>query len=299
MISICIPTYNYEITELVKELHKQCNDLSKFEIIILEDGSDCEFTKINEKITSLSNVKHIINKQNCGRSYSRNLLANTAQFGKIIFIDCDSGIIDKNYINNYTKNFDKDIVCGGTTYSNEQNEKKYSLRYTYGIHREKISAKIRNIHPNKSFATNNFMINKEIFNTIKFCEDLKEYGHEDTLFGYELQKHGYNIFHINNPVLHLGLDSNLIFLQKTLKGVDNLLKIKYTLKLDESFFDSIKICRVYNICKKFRIIWTILFLFFIFKKVIYSNLINSKTPSLLYFDFYKLGYYASVDKKHN
>ena len=43
MLSILIPTYNYDITHLVYELHKQASEAEiDFEIICLDDGSKSE-----------------------------------------------------------------------------------------------------------------------------------------------------------------------------------------------------------------------------------------------------------------
>ena len=44
------------------------------------------------------------------------------------------------------------------------------------------------------------------------------YGHEDTLFGFELEQNGIVIRHIDNPVLNAHLDSNTQFLYKTDAG---------------------------------------------------------------------------------
>ena len=49
------------------------------------------------------------------------------------------------------------------------------------------------------------MISKTCFEQISFNEDLQGYGHEDTLFGYELDKKNIQIHHLDNPVLN-GLD---------------------------------------------------------------------------------------------
>jgi hypothetical protein len=47
-----------------------------------------------------------------------------------------------------------------------------------------------------------------------FSEDLKTYGHEDTLLGYDLFRNGIEIFHIDNPVEHTGLEDSSVLLRK-------------------------------------------------------------------------------------
>ena len=58
MLSILIPTYNYNVVPLVLDLHKQCLECEiNFEILVFDDGSKL-FTIENHKINSLKNCKH-------------------------------------------------------------------------------------------------------------------------------------------------------------------------------------------------------------------------------------------------
>ena len=96
-------------------------------------------------------------------------------------------------------------------------QSKFMLHWLHGLKREQSFAKDRNIQPNRSFKTNNFFIEKKVFNKVRFNENIQGYGHEDTLFGYELDKQNFTIFHIDNPVVHLGLESSEEFLRKTIE----------------------------------------------------------------------------------
>ena len=60
---------------------------------------------------------------------------------------------------------------------------------------------------------------------IRFNEELKQYGHEDTLLGYQLKKAGIEVLHIDNGLYHEGLESNREFLVKTKLGIENLSKL--------------------------------------------------------------------------
>ena len=92
MLSICIPTYNYDVEKLVSDLSRQCEEASvEFEILVLEDGSDEKFVNKNNAIESIRGAKHIVSRENFGRSVTRNRLAYAAKYGKLIFIDCDTG----------------------------------------------------------------------------------------------------------------------------------------------------------------------------------------------------------------
>lgn len=295
MISICIPTYNYNVEKLVSDLSQQCIEASiDFEIIVLEDGSDENHVAENKPIENIAGVKHIVNAENCGRSITRNRLADMALGEKLIFIDCDSEIPSKQYISRYLANCNYDVICGGTTYQETQYSPEISLRYTFGTKVEKTTADKRNQAPYSAFTTNNMMVSKKVFEKIRFCEALRKYGHEDSLFGFDLQKNDIAILHIDNPVIHTGIESNEIFLAKTRAGIENLVTIRQLDNISPEFLNSIRLYRTYNKFKKLKIAWTAKLNFLIFRHSLERHLIKSKHPSLLLFDVYKLGYLCYI-----
>jgi hypothetical protein len=81
------------------------------------------------------------------------------------------------------------VVYGGRNYeAKPPKEKELFFRWWYGVNRETISVAEREVAPYHAFMTNNFLIPKQLFLSIKLDEKLKGYGHEDTLFGIELKK---------------------------------------------------------------------------------------------------------------
>ncbi len=296
MLSICIPVYNYDVSELVIQIYKQCSKISiDFEILILEDGSEKNFVDKNaELLSSRKEITHIVNSQNSGRSAVRNQLADTAKFNKILFLDCDSKVIDDDFISNYINARENDVVCGGTAYFANQYVKSQSLRLKYGLEREMTTAAIRKKNPNKSFTTNNFLISKSIFDKIKFREFLKDYGHEDSLFGFELKQNDYIIHHIDNPVLHCGIEDNDIFLAKTYRAIENLILIQSNPKVNSAFIKEVKLVKTYCKIKKIGLMFVINLIFNTFQTQIKKHLIVSRKPSLFWFDFYKLAYYSKI-----
>ena len=85
MLSILIPTFNYDITALVVEVHKQsksCNIV--FEILVFDDASrDLENKKNNASINTLENTSYTILKSNIEEvPFATNLqkVHNTAGF---------------------------------------------------------------------------------------------------------------------------------------------------------------------------------------------------------------------------
>ena len=290
MITICIPIYNFDITKLLNQLSKQAENLTvAVEIILIDDASNQEFKKKNEKECKKHNYIEL--EENVGRSKIRNLFLKYAKFDNLLFLDCDSLIVSENFISNYLEEIKKEnyeIIYGGRIYDKTKPKRNKMLRWKYGILREGQSAETRNIQPNKSFMTNNFLIKKEIFEEIKFDERLTKYGHEDTLFGFELKKKNINIQHIENLILDDDIENNAEFLHKTELGLINLIHILKYLEYNSDFIEDVRILNFYKRMKNNKLSCLFYYLFLVFKPVL-KLLLTKGYVNLSLFDLYKFG----------
>ncbi|NOQ92355.1 MAG: glycosyltransferase [Flavobacteriaceae bacterium] len=293
MLSVLIPTYNYNVVELVKALYKQLEKQNiLFEIICFDNASNSSINTKNEVINKMEFCYFTSLKQDVGRSKIRNLLAQKSKFDWLLFLDADVLPVIDLFIENYLtsiKNEEK-VVYGGLKYKDEKPNSNKLLRWVYGKGREEISLKERNLNPNNHFSSANFLIHKNVFKIYNFDESLTEYGHEDTLLGLELVRNNISITQIDNPVYHLGLDESSIFLQKTKTAVENLFKLQKQGKISE--LDN-KLLKRYLEFKKMKVIKLFAFLFQKNEKIMKRNLISSN-PSLFIFDLYKLGYLCMI-----
>jgi len=290
MISICIPVYNYDVTSLVKSLHSQCISANiNFEIILIDDLSENEFKEINSKLSLISNYIQL--DKNVGRSRIRNLFLQYAKYEYLLFLDCDSVINNDQFIKNYLESFDNasEVIIGGRIYPSIKPDKNYLLRWKYCTIREQTD----NPSSNKAFMSNNFLIKKELFEKIKFDERIKMYGHEDTLFGYDLKKAGIRIKYINNPVLNGELESNKEFLKKTEQSIENLKYILDFLNYDKGFINEVSLLKSYFFLKKYKLD-LLVNLIFKLKKRSLKWFLEKGIVFLWWFDFYKLGYLTSI-----
>lgn len=296
MLSILIPVFNYDVNELVSSLIAQTKQLAiTYEVIVIDDASNKNFKNINRKIHEKPGVSYIELDGNIGRSKIRNQLASKAKYNNLLFLDCDSEIIMPDFIKNYSPYFNCPcVVCGGLTY-NDSAPLEYNqyLRWYYGHRREFKSSEIRNKNPYASFSSFNFMITKEIFDKIRFEETIVNYGHEDTLFGYELKKMNVGVKHIDNPMSHARLENSTAFLEKTRDGIKNL---QYIMKIngnEKHLMKDITLLWYYSIIKRLNLISFINFLYKKTESRLLKNL-TGKNPNLFIFDLYKLGYLCSL-----
>src|ERR1035437_5399394 len=288
MLSILIPTYNYNITHLVADLHQQAVDTDVvFEIIVIEDGSTL-YMEENKVVDDFEFCRHIVLKENIGRSVVRNKLADEAKYDYLLFIDCDAEVFSTHYIEKYVAFCTKEcVVIGGTIYDPKVNDPSYSLRLAYGRQREARTALERsNENTYHNFATFNFLISKSLFQKVRFDESIRGYGHEDTLFGHQLHELGSKFINIENPLIHKGLDDNETFIRKTEEGTRNL----YLLYKTESYpflVDESKLLNSFVIIYKSGLTSVFSFAFRILKPYLHAKLCNPD-PSLRLYDIYKL-----------
>lgn len=205
-----------ELTEAALNADVPC------EFVFIEDGST-QYLNQNKSIAAHPGLSYTVHPENRGRSAIRNALAAKARYPWLLFLDCDVLLPDADLIVRYMNAAEKcEVICGGHIYGNQAPASR-RLHHTYGLKRECTTAAQRREKPFRSFMSGNFFIRKSLFEAVKFDEALKEYGHEDTLFGVELRKRGARLCHIDNPVIHVALDRDEAFLEKSKQALRNAL----------------------------------------------------------------------------
>jgi hypothetical protein len=282
-ISILIPIYNFDIRPLVQKLSGEVESLHiPVEIRCYDDFSSEEYKKLHKTLSENRLIVYQELSENIGRSRIRNKLAKEALYPFLLFLDSDSTIIHDCFIRNYIDAYKiNSIIAGGTAYSENENP-DVSLRYLYGKKREAIPSQKRKCKPYNYLNLNNLFISKEIYLRNQLDESIKTYGHEDTKFADGLREQGTAIIHIDNPVLHSGLESNDAFLSKSREAIKNFHKI-----ILEGYGHHSRLYKYYMIIKKLFLKSLFLVVYSFFAKKIEKNLL-SPNPNLIYFDLFKL-----------
>lgn len=266
------------------------------EIICIDDASKKYYQTENRK--AAKEIIYIQLPENVGRSRIRNLFLQCAKYENLLFLDCDSIIIKTDFLLKYIRYINQNksthVLCGGRIYSKKIPVKKYRLRWLYGTKRESMNADDRNRKPNASFMTNNFIISKKVLLQTLFDERITTYGHEDTLFGFRLQKANIIVHHINNPVLNGHLETNEEYLVKTQQAVINLTHILAYVNYDKTFINDVSLLRFYYKIKYLQ--RPIASLFFLCQFIL-RFLLSKGFVSLALFNFYKLGILAKNIRK--
>ncbi|MBO4443159.1 MAG: glycosyltransferase [Bacteroidaceae bacterium] len=266
-LSILIPVYRWDCTQLVSDLKKQADALHlAYEIIQANDE-----------------------KLRYGRAKVRNFLASRAKGKWLLFLDCDATVDNERFLQNYMEAAPKaPVVCGGCHHADKLPSKNVSLRWKYERRADrKRSAKNRSRHPYSQFSTFNFLIERETFLNIQFDETCVGYGHEDTLFGAELEQRSIPVLHIDNPLRHDGLETNARYMEKTREALRNLRR-----KQDELSGYS-PLLRTYHLLVRLGLDDS-LASFFEANRDWFEKQMRKKNPSLFLFSIYKLAYYCHI-----
>ena len=289
MLSICIPVYNVDVTKLVSDLHTQIQEINEsIEIVLIDDASDIENKAKNRLLKEYCKIIEL--EINVGRSKIRNLFVSECKNPYLLFLDCDSEIISSIFLEKYIQELNRlnpKVLFGGSIYSENCPEKKYFLRWKTSRNRESKSIQDRESNFNWGFKTNNFVIEKELLQKIAFNENLCGYGHEDTLFAFDLFRANVSVIQSDNSVLNAHLDTNHVYLKKTKEALANLVEVLKILKYDKEFIKHIPLLKTYFFVKNKGFLLFLKPLFWCIKPTLFSCL-KSGTFFVWMFDLYKL-----------
>jgi len=288
-LSVLIPTYDYKCFTLVADLQRQLAATMKpYEIIVADDGSHDRVSVIaNLRINELPCCRYIRREENVGRAAIRNFLAGEAKGEWLLFLDNDAGVDSPLFIMHLFEAIDHadgaQVIVGGLHHAAHLPRPEVSLRYRYEKAADRHrSAEERGRHPYAQFTPFNMCIRHDTMLAILFDETCRDYGYEDALFGVTLQQKGVKIKHIDNPLLHRGLETNAIFLHKTETAIRTLNT------LGNRMMPHTAVGRMAISLRKYHVASLVALTFRIARPMMKHNLLGA-SPNLTIFSLYKLG----------
>lgn len=300
-ISILIPVRDFDIIALVYSMLNGMEKVPEFsEILVGDDGSSDEYRK---KYLTLSSdrVKIVVSEKNIGRAAIRNKLITEAKGDYLLFIDADTRVpgTAETYLRKWLEYIDSGrVICGGILYNQSSpGDPDKILRWKYGIENEQKKSVLRNKHPHTNFSTFNVLIDASVFHKLRFYEELKHYGHEDTLFGYQLKKAGITILHVDNELVHEGLETNKDFLAKTKSSIQNLSYLYDNITDKKTFISTMQILRTYRVLRFLHATRILAGLFIRYREKMERRL-DSSNSSLLLFKMYKVSMFCTYREIH-
>lgn len=292
-LSVLVPVYNWDCSNLLKELHRQGRAIaSGFELLVADDcSSDLTLKeKVASTASALEGCRYFALDSNKGRAAIRNFLADNAVYDKLLFIDCDAETDSDTFLAAYMAVAGQaSVICGGLRHPDRLPAPGKELRYRYEKAADRHrSAKFRSRHPYDNFTPFSFLIDRSVFQSVRFDEGITAYGYEDVEFGMCLESRGVPILHIDNPLIHTGIDDNADYLAKTDAAVSTLLQA------ENSVGNGSKLLNTYRNLSRLHLAAPVRCLGRVAYPFIRRNL-TGRHPVLLLFSFYKLYRLALLD----
>lgn len=298
LITFLIPTYNYICTRLVRDLQAQASELKSsagssfdYEIIVGDDGSTSYETVLeNREINDLPGCRYVEHAGNVGRAFIRNWLISMAHYRWVVLIDSDAEVCTTDFVSRYWEHrCDADVVCGTLRNLAGSCKRGCELRYRYEQKAERWrNRRTYDNSPYLRLSTFNVMLNLDRLGDLRLDTRCSEYGYEDSLLGLTLRERGLTIKHIDNPLIHTGIDTNASFLSKTEAAMRTLHRLEGLMQ------EYAGTSRVYNALRLVHLDSAFRACFQLVRPLILLNL-KGRHPSIKLFQLYKLGYYSVID----
>lgn len=290
-LSILIPTYNRDCTNLVHTLKMQADAIPglHYEVLVADDAStQSEVKAANRNIRQWDGCQLVELESNIGRARIRNFLAQQAQYPYLLFLDSDVQLVRPNYIQQYLQHDCDPVVYGGVCIQPNEELARHNLRYRYELECEpRFSVEQRRVSPYQGFRTSNFLVKRDLLLAHPFDERIRHYGYEDVLFGRRLLSAGIPVTHVENPVAVDDFEPNDVFLRKTDEGLRTL----QSMSAEMSEYTHILVW--VEKLRKLHLSGIVLFLYRIAQGAIKRNLLG-QSPNVKLYNIYRLCTYLSL-----
>lgn len=218
-MSLLIPFYKDDPCGLLTALSALCVDEGAVEIIAYDDGTgDAELSRqIKACLAQLRlPVKIIIDTVNKGRAAARNALQDAARAEWILFLDADMRPMSVDFLNNYLEliNADvADVLFGGFHVEAKAAEAERDLHRALSEQSDCLSLGDRIAAGPQYVATSNLCLRKSVIEAEPFDPGFSGWGWEDSEWAARISER-YVLQHIDNPALHMGLETTDTLLRR-------------------------------------------------------------------------------------
>lgn len=229
-LSISSPYFRDDPTGWVNALNNDPR-ASDVEIVLVDDGTGDGALdgKIRAAVDAWPGPAVAIRfHQNKGRSQARNRGIKAARGSYLLFIDADMMPGDDLYLSRYFAMIDRGaaaIVFGGFTSIGAKVDRDTKLNYSLALKNDCKPASERAIRGPLSVASNNLLVRRDVFDVESFDDAFTGWGWEDTEWAMRAVYAGYGLTHIDNPGIHVGLDSSKAMLRKYKEAGPNLRRL--------------------------------------------------------------------------
>lgn len=218
-LSVLIPYYHDDPSDLLTSLCALSVDAKVVEIIAYDDGTgDAALSQNIEQCLAQLRlpVKVMTATVNKGRAAARNALQDAARAEWLLFLDADMRPMSADFLQNYIDliNTDAaDVIFGGFKVEAKAVDADRDLHRALSETSDCLSLEERISAGPQYVATSNLALKKHVITAEPFDPDFSGWGWEDSEWAARIAQ-TYALKHIDNPALHLGLETTDTLLRR-------------------------------------------------------------------------------------
>lgn len=218
-LSILIPFYKDDPTDLLQGLLAQTKQSGSVEILIYDDGSQAP--ELNARVSEIvksahSRVEFLVADKNAGRSAARNALQENSNADWVLFLDADMRPVSGSFITDYIdliKANAGDVIFGGFTVPKKAETPDQELHRALSEVSDCLTLAARQAAGPQFVASSNLCVRKDVLLAEGFDHEFKGWGWEDSEWAARVAKK-FTLIHADIPALHLGLESTQTLLNR-------------------------------------------------------------------------------------
>lgn len=211
VLSVLIPFYRDDASALLNSLSEQRTS-QPVEIIIVDDGTkdDALTERMTVAVQQANKAACLMTlADNQGRSAARNHLQRASNADWILFLDADMRPVSEAFLENYIQLIQSDmadVFFGGFTVEEKSQNKDGELHRALSEVSDCLPVEEREAAGPQFVASSNLCIRKSVIKDNPFDDGFQGWGWEDSEWAARISKI-YRLKHVNNPALHIGLES--------------------------------------------------------------------------------------------
>lgn len=217
-LSVLIPFFRDNPSELLAELLTQTETVRGVEILIYDDGTldpmICAALAVQVKEAG-SPVTLLIAEENKGRATARNTLQEKARGAWVLFLDADMRPGSGKFLSNYLGLIEADvadIIFGGFTVPKDVTRAEELHRALSEVS-DCLELSERQAAGPQYVATSNLCVRKSVLLSEPFDSGFVGWGWEDSEWAARVAL-SYSLLHADNTAIHLGLESDETLLKR-------------------------------------------------------------------------------------
>lgn len=230
-LSVLIPFLRDDPTPLLNALAREADVVgTRVEIVVLDDGTNslALTTDLKALISDLPLAARLITRaQNLGRAKGRNLLAEQARGGHLLFLDADMMPDSPVFLSAWldqVEHHNTAVAFGGFSLLQASNHKAFRVHRTMAAQSDCLPASVRQQQPEKHLFTSNLLIRRDVFEAHAFDNHFNGWGWEDVEWGMRIAAQ-HAIVHPDIPATHMGLDTVDALIRKYRQSAPNFARV--------------------------------------------------------------------------